>query len=458
MSNLKKSIKVIYSCQSCGYQSPKWMGKCPDCNQWDTLIEEKQSVKGSGGGSHRWSPAPPKPISIDKVALEEEIRLLSGIDEFDRVLGGGIVSGSLVLIGGEPGIGKSTLMIQALHGLAARNHTVLYVSGEESIKQITLRSKRLATLSPNLLIISEIDLESIMAAVEDLKPDVVVVDSIQTMFSPDLTSAPGSVTQVREAALRLMLMAKRTATPTFLVGHVTKEGAIAGPRLLEHMVDTVLYFEGDGNHVFRILRAVKNRFGSTNEIGVFEMRGDGLNQVRNPSAIFLAERPEKSPGSVVTCTMEGSRPILVELQALTSSTTFGTPRRTILGLDGNRVALLTAVIEKKIGFHLMGHDVFMNVAGGVKIGEPAVDMGIVVAVSSSFLDRPVPDQTVVLGEVGLTGEVRAVGRIEPRISEIKKMGFKRCIVPAANLKRTGDLKAIEIIGVQSIQEAVDLLF
>jgi DNA repair protein RadA/Sms len=311
--------------------------------------------------------------------------------EFDRVLGGGLVAGTLVLIGGDPGIGKSTIMLQALHGIATTGRKVLYVSGEESVRQLRLRSRRLKTVSPTLLVVSEIDIDAVMAMVDSEQPDVLVVDSIQTVFSPEITSAPGSVSQVRESTMRLMLMAKRTGNiPTFLVGHVTKEGAIAGPRLLEHMVDTVLYFEGDRNHVFRILRAVKNRFGSTNEIGVFEMKESGLEQVANPSAVFLSERPENAAGSVVTASMEGTRPILVELQALASSTSFGTPRRTILGLDQNRVALLVAVMEKQLGMHLMGHDIFMNVAGGVKIMEPAVDMGIVSAIASSFLDDPIP--------------------------------------------------------------------
>jgi DNA repair protein RadA/Sms len=339
------------------------------------------------------------------------------------VLGGGLVAGTLVLIGGDPGIGKSTIMLQALHGIASTGRKVLYVSGEESVRQLRLRSRRLKTASPNLLVVSEIDIDAIMAMVESEQPDVLVVDSIQTVFSPAITSAPGSVSQVRESTMRLMLMAKRTGIPTFLVGHVTKEGAIAGPRLLEHMVDTVLYFEGDRNHVFRILRAVKNRFGSTNEIGVFEMKESGLEQVANPSAVFLSERPENAPGSVVTASMEGTRPILVELQALASSTSFGTPRRTILGLDQNRVALLVAVMEKQLGMHLMGHDIFMNVAGGVKIMEPAVDMGIVSAIASSFLDRPIRKDTMVVGEVGLAGEVRAVGNVDIRISEAAQDGL-----------------------------------
>ncbi len=335
---------------------------------------------------------------------------------------------------------------------------VLYVSGEESVKQIKIRSRRLSSESSGLLVVSEIDVEAILSMVGSVRPDVLVIDSIQTMFCPDLSSAPGSVSQVRESAMKLMLNAKKSNIPTFLVGHVTKDGAIAGPRLLEHMVDTVLYFEGDRNHVYRILRSVKNRFGSTNEIGVFEMKEKGLDEVTNPSAAFLSERPLSSPGSVVSASMEGTRPILVELQALASSTNFGTPRRTILGLDNNRVALLVAVMEKKLGMHLMGYDIFMNVAGGVKIYEPAVDMGIIAAVASSFLDRPVAEGTVVLGEVGLTGEVRAISHVETRVSEIQKMGFKKCLLPDSNLKRMAGIGKIELAGIKNISEAIELLF
>ncbi len=399
-----------------------------------------------------------KPVPINAIALDPEERLFTGIREFDRVLGGGLVPGTLVLIGGDPGIGKSTLMLQALHGIAEKGLKVLYVSGEESERQMRIRSQRLSAVSPDLMVVSENDMESILSMAGSLQPQVMVIDSIQTMFCSDLTSAPGSVTQVRESTMQLMLMAKKTGTPVFLVGHVTKDGAIAGPRLLEHMVDTVLYFEGDRNHVFRILRAVKNRFGSTNEIGVFEMNELGLNEVANPSAVFLSERPENVPGSVVTASMEGTRPILVELQALASSTSFGNPRRTILGIDHNRVALLVAVMEKKLGMHLMGHDIFINVAGGVKIDEPAVDMAIVAAVASSFLDRSIQKGTIVLGEIGLTGEVRAIGQVENRVAEAKKMGFNRCLVPQSNLKRTTGMKGIKLIGVKTVSEAMENLF
>ena len=456
----KKNIKTVFSCQSCGYQTPKWLGKCPDCGQWHSFTEETVSSKPakraeettlSGTGT-------PVPVPIDAITIENEQRLSTGISEFDRVLGGGVVPGTLVLIGGDPGIGKSTLMLQALYGLAQIGHKVLYVSGEESIRQIKLRSQRLNTQAPQLFVVSEIDIDVIMTMIKSFEPALIVIDSIQTMFHPSLSSAPGSISQVRETTLKLMLMAKRTGIPVFLVGHVTKDGAIAGPRLLEHMVDTVLYFEGDRSHIFRILRAVKNRFGSTNEIGVFEMNQNGLEEISNPSALFLSERPDNAPGSVVTACMEGTRPVLVEIQALASSTHLGTPRRTILGLDANRVALLVAVLEKKVGFQLMGHDLFMNVAGGAKVVEPAVDIGIICAVASSFMDKPVPEGTVVLGEVGLTGEVRAIGQIENRVSECEKMGFTRCLLPESNLARCKDIKGIQILGIKTVSDAIEALF
>ena len=455
---MKKTAKTIFVCQSCGYQAPKWMGKCPDCGSWDAFTEERQQPLSPLGKSRSLAAASADPVPIDAIEIESEYRWLTGIDEFDRVLGGGVVPGTLVLIGGDPGIGKSTLMLQALHGLAVSGHRVLYVSGEESIRQIRIRSKRLGTVSPRLLVAAEVELESILQMVVKVKPTVVVVDSIQTMFNSELTSAPGSISQVRESTVRLMLTAKRSGIPFFLVGHVTKEGAIAGPKLLEHMVDTVLYFEGDRNHVFRILRAVKNRFGSTNEIGVFEMKGRGLEEVGNPSAVFLAERPTDAPGSVVTASLEGTRPILVEIQALASSSSFGTSRRTILGLDQNRVSLLVAVMEKKLGMHLLGHDIFMNVAGGVKIDEPAVDLGIVAAVASSFLDKSIPDSTLVLGEVGLTGEVRGIGQIETRITEAKKMGFTHCLLPRSNHKRLTNIGGMTLSGIRNIVEGIETLF
>jgi DNA repair protein RadA/Sms len=434
------------------------MGKCPDCGTWDSIVEERttsaslRDVNRSRSGPHA------VPVAIDSIELEKESRLLTHVQELDRALGGGLVPGTLILIGGDPGIGKSTLMLQALFGLANQGRRVLFVSGEESQQQIRLRSERLGTVSPGLRVLSEVDMDSILAIIQSETPQVLVIDSIQTMYNAELTSAPGSVSQVRESAVRLMLMAKKTGIPTFVVGHVTKDGAIAGPKLLEHMVDTVLYFEGDRNHMFRILRAVKNRFGSTNEIGVFEMKDQGLDEVANPSAVFLSERPANAPGSAVTASLEGTRPILVELQALASSTSFGTPRRTILGLDPNRVALLAAVMEKQLGMHLMGYDIFMNVAGGVRVVEPAVDMAIVSAIASSFLDKPIAPATVVLGEVGLTGEVRAIGQIDTRVAEVKKMGFKRCLVPVGNMKRIRNLDGIQITGIKTVSEAVEMLF
>jgi len=454
----KKSTKTLFACQGCGFQSPKWLGRCPECGQWDSFAEEVLAKAGGSGPLRGIVPVLSTPVPIDSVDLVEQPRLSTRIDELDRVLGGGLVAGSLVLIGGDPGIGKSTLMLQALHGMAAQGHKVLYVSGEESVQQLHLRSRRLAASAPLLLVVSEIDLDLILAMAEKHKPDVLVIDSIQTMYSSDLTSAPGSVSQVRDSAMRLMLNAKKSDLPTLLVGHVTKDGAIAGPKLLEHMVDTVLYFEGDRNHVFRILRTVKNRFGSTNEIGVFEMQAGGLMQVPNPSAVFLSERPDNAPGSVVTASMEGTRPILVELQALASSTHLGTPRRTVLGLDPHRVALLVAVMEKKLGLHLNGHDIFMNVAGGVKIDEPAVDLGVLAAIASSFLDKTVPFATLVLGEVGLAGEVRAIGNVESRLMEAHKMGFQRCLVPAGNLKRITPPDDLQLIGVANVEQAMETLF
>ena len=434
------------------------MGKCPDCGTWDSIVEERTTAVSLSSVNRTRSSPQAVPLAIDSIELEKENRLLTHIQELDRALGGGLVPGTLILIGGDPGIGKSTLMLQALYGLANRGFRVLYVSGEESQQQIRLRSERLGTVSSGLMVVSEVDMDSILTTIQFEAPQVLVIDSIQTMYNAELTSAPGSVSQVRESAVRLMLMAKKTGIPTFLVGHVTKDGAIAGPKLLEHMVDTVLYFEGDRNHVFRILRAVKNRFGSTNEIGVFEMKDQGLDEVANPSAVFLSERPANAPGSAVTASLEGTRPILVELQALASSTSFGTPRRTILGLDPNRVALLAAVMEKQLGMHLMGYDIFMNVAGGVKVVEPAVDMAIVSAIASSFLNKPIAPATAVLGEVGLTGEVRAIGQIETRVAEVKKMGFTQCLVPDGNMKRIRNLDGIELTGIKTVSEAVEMLF
>ncbi len=454
----KKNAKTIYSCRECGYQTPKWMGKCPDCGRWDTLAEEIAVKSKRSYPFLEQNTEEIRPVPIDAIDIGDEERVMTGINEFDRVLGGGLVAGSLVLIGGDPGIGKSTLMLQALNGLTGENRIVLYVSGEESNRQIRIRSKRLGISSSGLHVLSEIDLDSILSSVSKLKPLALAIDSIQTMYNSEVTSAPGSVGQVRESAMRLMLSAKKSGIPTFLIGHVTKEGAIAGPKLLEHMVDTVLYFEGERNHVFRILRAVKNRFGSTNEIGVFEMKDTGLDEVPNPSAVFLSERPEEAPGSVVTACMEGTRPILVELQALASGAGFSNPRRTVLGLDHNRVALLVAVMEKKLGMHLAGHDIFMNVAGGVKVDEPAADLAIVAAIASSFLDKAIGKDNIMLGEIGLAGEVRAISHAELRVAEIRKLGFTQCIVPEGNLRHLKHIDDIRIQGVKTVSEAVDTMF
>jgi len=445
--------RSLFTCQKCGYQSAKWLGKCPDCNAWNSMVEE-QLVKG-GGPAGTAADNPPRPIG--QVSGDAEKRLPCGISEFDRVLGGGLVSGSLVLIGGDPGIGKSTLLLQAADHLARSGEPVLYVSAEESPQQIKLRGTRMGVNAPALFLLAETSLERIIAHIGTMKPRAVVVDSIQTVFTAALESAAGSVSQVRESAGRLMLLAKGSNIPIFLVGHVTKDGSLAGPRVLEHLVDTVLYFEGDAGHPFRILRAVKNRFGSTNEIGVFEMKSEGLLPVQNPSELFLAERPLGVAGSVVVAAMEGSRPLLVELQALVSSSPFGTPRRTTIGVDHNRLALLVAVLEKKVGLTMAGQDIFLNVAGGVKLNEPAADLGMIMAVASSHLDKPVDPGVLLLGEVGLAGEVRGITQPELRAREAAKLGFTRCLLPAGNLKQVR-AKGIELVGVKTVEDAMDRLF
>jgi DNA repair protein RadA/Sms len=443
-------IRTLFVCQKCGCQSPKWLGKCLDCGEWNSMLEEpemKSSVSSPLGEAA-------KPIKLSLVTRNAEQRLLCGISEFDRVLGGGLVSGSMVLIGGDPGIGKSTLLLQASALLSKSAGAVLYVSAEESAEQIKLRSLRMGVDADELYLLAETNIERITAHITAMKPRTVIIDSIQTVFTSAIESAPGSVSQVRESAGRLMTLAKGSGVPIFLVGHVTKDGGLAGPRVLEHLVDTVLYFEGDSGHAYRILRAVKNRFGSTNEIGVFEMKESGLCEVRNPSELFLSERPTGVPGSVVVAALEGTRPLLVELQALVSSTSFGNPRRTTIGVDHNRLALLVAVLEKKVGLHLSGQDIFLNAAGGVRLNEPSADLGIVAVVASSHLDKIVDPQTVFIGEVGLSGEVRAVSQPEIRIKEALKLGFTRCILPAGNLKQV-KVKGIELIGVKSVNEALD---
>jgi DNA repair protein RadA/Sms len=449
--------KIIYACQNCGYQSPKWLGKCPDCNQWNSLIEEKQERASHPRGElSLGSKEDPSPIHA--IELDEEGRVLSGIGEFDRVLGGGLVTGSVILIGGDPGIGKSTLLLQAFAAISQKGLTCLYVSGEESQRQIKMRAERLGIAAPNLLVLSETSLERIIEQVKRIKPAVLVVDSIQTIFTASLPSAPGSIAQVRESSGSIIILAKKTGLTTFLIGHVTKDGAIAGPRVLEHMVDTVLYFEGDRGHSFRILRAVKNRFGSTNEIGVFEMKEAGLKEVSNPSEIFLMERPLQVPGSAVVCSMEGTRPILVELQALVSRSFLAVPRRTTIGVDHNRVALLVAVLEKKMAAKLFDQDIFVNVAGGVHVDEPAVDLGIVAAVASSLREKVLDPRTVFLGEVGLAGEIRGISQAEARVKEAGKLGFQHCILPSSNSSQLKQIKHPTLHGVSSLSECWKLLF
>ncbi|MCG8632956.1 MAG: DNA repair protein RadA [Desulfobacterales bacterium] len=455
---VKKKDKAIYRCRTCGGQTPKWMGQCPDCGDWDSLTEEKLVAGTPGKAGAGRTVLAAKPVPIDSVEVTESLRMRTGITEFDRVLGGGIVDGSLILIGGDPGIGKSTLMLQVLSILSKEGKKCLYVSGEESVRQLSMRGKRLESSSPSLFVVSETDLDSILAMAEKDAYDAIVIDSIQTVFHPEVTSTPGSVTQIREASMQFMRLAKTTGIPIFLVGHVTKVGAIAGPRIMEHMVDTVLYFEGDKSHIFRILRAVKNRFGSTNEIGVFEMREQGLTQVPNPSAVFLSERASVAPGSVVTASMEGTRPILVEIQGLVSSTGLGTPRRTVLGLDNHRVALIVAVMEKRLGMNLAGLDIFMNVTGGVRIVEPSADLALAAALASSFLDKPVHKETTLIGEIGLTGEIRAVSHAQARIKEAAKMGFTRCLVPTATMKQLSKIKGMTIESISFLKDAMEVLF
>lgn len=449
--------KSFYVCQECGYESIGWMGKCPSCNQWNTFVEEIQEPKSksrSGAVSINV-----KPVNINDIEADTEERYLTGIKEMDRVLGGGIVKGSLILVGGDPGIGKSTLLLQICDKIKT-NAQILYVSGEESIKQIKLRADRLNVRNPNLLMLSETNFKVIQALSETERPDLIVIDSIQTMFNDELPSAPGSVSQVREITSGLMRIAKTLNIAIIIVGHVTKEGAIAGPRVLEHMVDTVLYFEGERHLSYRILRAVKNRFGSTNEIGIFEMRDVGLVEVENPSSMLLSERTESVPGSVAVATLEGTRPMLIEIQALVCPTSFGMPRRMATGLDYNRITLLMAVLEKRVGMQLHNYDAYVNVVGGLKIDEPACDLGVVTAIASSFRNIPVDMDTVLIGEVGLTGEVRAVSQIDKRIREAVRIGFKNCVVPAGNMKvikQMKDINNINVKFVENVQEALNII-
>jgi len=451
--------KSVFVCQECGYTLPKWVGRCPDCGKWNTLVEELVAPEGRSPATHRRIAAEgyTQPQLIVNVQASEQERLKSGIEEFDRVLGGGAVPGSVALIGGDPGIGKSTLLLQATDRLSQRYGTVLYVSGEESATQTKLRADRLGIRSPQLYILCETDVDAIERHIAELSPRAVVVDSIQTTYKPDIQSTPGNVTQVRESTATLMYIAKSQAIPIFIVGHMTKEGAIAGPKVLEHMVDTVLYLEGDAYHMYRILRAVKNRFGSTNEIGVFEMHDTGLVEVTNPSEMLLSERQEDVSGSVVVSILEGTRPILLELQALVAPANFGMPRRTSNGVDRNRLALLLAVLDKRAGFHIQNSDVFVNVVGGMQAVEPGVDLGTILAIASNFKNAPVDAKTVVIGEVGLGGEVRAVYQAEKRVREAAKLGFARAIVSQYNLHGL-DIKAdIKVMGVRTVNDALNMV-
>ena len=450
---MAKARKSVYFCQNCGHEEAKWLGQCPACKEWNTFAEEKVTPASSKAVKERRE-VQAQIVTLSSVETDEDDRMLTEIGELDRVLGGGIVKGSLVLVGGDPGIGKSTLLLQVCQRLSASGRKVLYISGEESLKQIKLRANRMGEFTENLYLLCETSLNIIRGIIEQQRPDMVVIDSIQTMYNEEVGSAPGSVTQVRESTNVFMQLAKGLNISIFIVGHVTKEGTVAGPRVLEHMVDTVLYFEGDRHASYRILRGVKNRFGSTNEIGVFEMRKEGLVEVKNPSEFMLSGKPEHASGSVVACAMEGTRPMLMEIQALVCKSNFGMPRRTAAGLDYNRVNLLMAVLEKRLGLPLSSYDAYVNIAGGIRLNEPAADLGIVMAIASSYKNRPIADDVLVFGEVGLSGEVRAVTMPEQRVAEAKKLGFKTCVIPAVSVKSVGEVEGVAIIGVRSVGEAI----
>ena len=451
---MAKGKKNVFFCQNCGHEENKWLGQCPMCKQWNTFVEEAVTVTKSSTVKQIKEA---EVVPLRNVETDNEDRVGTTIEELDRVLGGGIVPGSLILVGGDPGIGKSTLLLQVCQRLCEQKKQVLYISGEESLKQIKLRANRMGEFTEDLLLLCETNLEIIKSIIEKRKPDMVVIDSIQTMYSEDVGSAPGSVSQVRESTNIFMQLAKGLGITIFIVGHVTKEGTVAGPRVLEHMVDTVLYFEGDRHASYRILRGVKNRFGSTNEIGVFEMRQNGLVEVENPSEFMLSGRPENASGSVVACSMEGTRPILLEIQALVCNSNFGMPRRTAAGTDYNRVNLLMAVLEKRAGIHMSNSDAYVNIAGGMKINEPAIDLGIVMALVSSHRNLPINEKTIVFGEVGLSGEVRAVNMPEQRVAEAKKLGFETCIMPEVSVGIVKGIKGIKVIGVKTISDAIQLL-
>ncbi len=449
--------KTVFFCQACGYESGKWMGQCPACKEWNTFVEEKVKKEAAGKKTGKKRKESASLVRLADVSMEQEDRILTGIAELDRVLGGGIVEGSLMLIGGDPGIGKSTLLLQMCRNLVASGKSVIYISGEESLQQIKMRAVRIGGPTDALELFCETDIEDICDLLIERRPDVAVIDSIQTVYSPDITSAPGSVSQVREATAMLLAAAKQNAVSVFIVGHVTKEGAVAGPRVLEHMVDTVLYFEGDRHASYRILRAAKNRFGSTDEIGVFEMRSDGLREVADPSEYMISERPEDASGSIVSCSVEGTRPILVEIQALVARSSFGFPKRTATGADINRVNLLIAVIEKRARIDLSDCDAYVNIAGGIRMNEPAVDLGLVLALVSSSRDLPVDRHTAAFGEVGLSGEIRAVRNAEQRVAELEKLGFTKVILPFANRKDLQERQSIRIVSVRSLREAIDAI-
>ena len=451
---MAKGKKSVFFCQNCGHEENKWLGQCPMCKEWNTFVEEPVSFSKSASAKQIKDA---EVVALKHVETDQEERIKTKIEELDRVLGGGIVPGSLLLVGGDPGIGKSTLLLQVCQRLCEDKHQVLYISGEESLKQIKLRANRMGEFTEDLLLLCETNLEIVKNVIQKRKPEVVIIDSIQTMYSEEVASAPGSVSQVRESTNVFMQLAKGLGISIFIVGHVTKEGTVAGPRVLEHMVDTVLYFEGDRHASYRILRGVKNRFGSTNEIGVFEMRQNGLVEVENPSEFMLNGKPENASGSVVACSMEGTRPILSEIQALVCSSPFGMPRRTAAGTDYNRVNLLMAFLEKRVGIHLSNYDAYVNIAGGIKMNEPAVDLGIVMAVVSSYKNQPIDEKTIVFGEVGLSGEVRAVNMPEQRVVEAKKLGFTTCIMPEVSREVVKNIKGIKIIGVKTINEALKVL-
>lgn len=455
MTKSKKS--TVFFCQNCGFESAKWMGQCPGCREWNTFVEEQVSTAALKKNGTQGSTARQKPAVLSEITMEKEDRISTGMQELDRVLGGGVVAGSLTLVGGDPGIGKSTLLLQVCRNFSDAGAKVLYISGEESLKQIKMRAERIGSFNDNLLLLCETNLSLIEDTIRSRKPQIVIIDSIQTMYSEDVSAAPGSVSQVRESTALFLQLAKGLGVSIFIVGHVTKEGTVAGPRILEHMVDTVLYFEGDRYASYRILRSVKNRFGSTNEIGVFEMREEGLTEVRNPSEYMLSGRPKDACGCVVACSVEGTRPLMVEMQALVCHSNFGIPRRQATGVDFNRVNLLMAVLEKRLGLQMSGCDAYVNLAGGIRIQEPAVDLGMVMAIVSSFKNRPVDESTVVFGEVGLSGEVRAVSLAEQRLQEAVKLGFTTCVMPRANADMLKNTKSIKVIGVSNVQEAIELI-